>query len=281
MQRARQLCCRLVGCSSQPSSLTELAALQQQPSFLLPALLQQLAPPSALLSAQQQQQQQQHQAYATRGLNQKDQKRQNKTDKKALKKSAVPQSGAGGGGASGAGGGGGDSAAAFSDEVQAMEADVTRLVLQVRLVVCGGSRGVLCIPSAVAVASFDAPLLHLLAPLERHTHKHHHPLRTTPTTHTQAIHNVMPVLDARTIRSATNVSYVPGLMPPRKARSLALHWLVKAADSRSAGSKASYAECLALELLLAYQKRGAARQKRDDLHKLALQNRANVHMRWW
>jgi small subunit ribosomal protein S7 len=97
----------------------------------------------------------------------------------------------------------------------------------------------------------------------------------------QAIHNITPVLDVRTIRSATTVKYVPGLMPPKKARSLALHWLVRAADNRKKSSRASYAECLALELLLAYQKRGGARQKRDDLHKLALQNRANVHLRWW
>jgi small subunit ribosomal protein S7 len=97
----------------------------------------------------------------------------------------------------------------------------------------------------------------------------------------QAIHNITPVLDVRSLRTATTVKYVPGLMPPRKARSLALHWLVRAADARKKGSSASYAECLALELLLAYQKRGGARQKRDDLHKLALQNRANVHMRWW
>jgi small subunit ribosomal protein S7 len=97
----------------------------------------------------------------------------------------------------------------------------------------------------------------------------------------QAIHNVTPLLDVRPIRTATKVNYVPGLMPPKKARSLALHWLVKAADTRAKGSRAGYAECLALELLLAYQKKGAARQKRDDLHKLALQNRANVHQRWW
>jgi small subunit ribosomal protein S7 len=97
----------------------------------------------------------------------------------------------------------------------------------------------------------------------------------------QAIHNVTPLLDVRPIRTATKVNYVPGLMPPKKARSLALHWLVKAADTRAKGSRGGYAECLALELLLAYQKKGAARQKRDDLHKLALQNRANVHQRWW
>ena len=38
----------------------------------------------------------------------------------------------------------------------------------------------------------------------------------------------------------------------------------------------SMAECLALELLLAYKKEGGARQKRDDLHKLALENKSNV-----
>eukprot|EP00879_Flechtneria_rotunda_P009900 GHRR01010352.1.p1 GENE.GHRR01010352.1~~GHRR01010352.1.p1 ORF type:complete len:196 (+),score=53.10 GHRR01010352.1:565-1152(+) len=97
----------------------------------------------------------------------------------------------------------------------------------------------------------------------------------------QAITNVTPLLDVRTVRTATKVSYVPGLMPPKKARSLALHWLVRAADTRAKSSNAKYAECLALELLLAYQKKGAARQKRDDIHKLALQNRANIHLRWW
>ncbi|GBF87735.1 hypothetical protein Rsub_00446 [Raphidocelis subcapitata] len=96
-----------------------------------------------------------------------------------------------------------------------------------------------------------------------------------------AIDNVTPHLDVRTIRTATKTTYVPGVMPAEKARSLALHWLVAAAESRRRGSKGSFAECLALELLLAYQKKGGARQKRDDLHKLALQHRANLHLRWW
>jgi small subunit ribosomal protein S7 len=97
----------------------------------------------------------------------------------------------------------------------------------------------------------------------------------------QAVDNVIPHLDVRTIRTATKSTYVPGVMPAEKGRSLALHWLVAAAAARKKGSRAPFAECLALELLLAYQKRGAARQKRDDLHKLALQNRANLHLRWW
>lgn len=54
-------------------------------------------------------------------------------------------------------------------------------------------------------------------------------------------------------------------------------WIVNAAHQRKESSpKTSMAECLALELLMAYRKEGAARQKRDDLHKLALENKANV-----
>ncbi|KAI8465505.1 MAG: ribosomal protein S7 domain-containing protein [Monoraphidium minutum] len=97
----------------------------------------------------------------------------------------------------------------------------------------------------------------------------------------QAVDNVTPHLDVRTIRTATKTTYVPGVMPAEKGRSLALHWLVRAAEARKKSSKGPFAECLALELLLAFQKRGPARQKRDDLHKLALQNRANLHLRWW
>jgi hypothetical protein len=56
-------------------------------------------------------------------LNPKERKAQEKTDKRALKKSAVPQSTASAS----------DSATSFEDEMQAVEADVTKLVLQVRL----------------------------------------------------------------------------------------------------------------------------------------------------
>lgn len=54
-------------------------------------------------------------------LNPKERKAQSKTDKKALKKSAVPQSTASAG----------DSATSFEEDMQTVEADVTRLVLQV------------------------------------------------------------------------------------------------------------------------------------------------------
>lgn len=36
------------------------------------------------------------------------------------------------------------------------------------------------------------------------------------------------------------------------------------------------AECLAMELLLAFRKEGSARLKRDELHSKALENKNNV-----
>ena len=68
---------------------------------------------------------------------------------------------------------------------------------------------------------------------------------------------------------------------PAEQRSLAVRWILAAAAKRKDKSKGRMSECLALELLLAYQKKGDARQKRDDLHKLALENKANAVMRWW
>jgi small subunit ribosomal protein S7 len=97
----------------------------------------------------------------------------------------------------------------------------------------------------------------------------------------QAIENVKPFLTVRSKKVAAKVVFVPGTLTPAQQQSLALRWLVQAAAARKASAKADFAECLALELLLAAQRKGAARQKRDDVHKLALQNRANINQRWW
>jgi small subunit ribosomal protein S7 len=124
----------------------------------------------------------------------------------------------------------------------------------------------------------------------------------------RAIDNVTPHLDVRALRASTKVVFVPGLMPPARGRSLAMRWLAHAAAARQRGGRGGrgsggsgggggggaggggggpskapprFAECLAQELLQAYRMKGSARQKRDDMHKQALANRANVHLRWW
>lgn len=97
----------------------------------------------------------------------------------------------------------------------------------------------------------------------------------------QAIDNVKPMLKVMPNKTKTQITWVPGTISQREARSLALRWIYYAASTRQRKTKGKIAECLALELLLAYQKKGSARQKRDDVHRTALLNRPNVHMRWW
>jgi hypothetical protein len=83
-------------------------------------------------------------SYAQRAakLNPKERKAQQKTDKKALKKSAVPQSTASAG----------DSATSFEDEMETVEADVTKLVLQVGC--CAAAIGLQLNPSVALLRFF-------------------------------------------------------------------------------------------------------------------------------
>lgn len=97
----------------------------------------------------------------------------------------------------------------------------------------------------------------------------------------QGIENVKPMLKVMPNKTKTQIQWVPGAITNREARSLAIRWIYAAARSRQRKSKGKMHECLALELLLAYQKKGSARQKRDEMHRMALLNRPNVHMRWW
>lgn len=77
---------------------------------------------------------------------------------------------------------------------------------------------------------------------------------------------------------------LPPLLPPPPAqRSLAVRWIMQAAVSRKKGTKQkaplSMAECLAAELMQAALRKGSAREKRDALHKVALESRAHLVLR--
>ena len=95
----------------------------------------------------------------------------------------------------------------------------------------------------------------------------------------QAIDNCKPLMRVVTVKKGTKVVYVPQPIRPQKQMQMAVKWIVEAAHKRKAGSTAPIHECLATELLLAFQRKGSARAKRDELHKLALDNRANVSSR--
>lgn len=97
----------------------------------------------------------------------------------------------------------------------------------------------------------------------------------------QAIENVTPNLEVRKVRVAGSTYLVPAILPKKKQETLALKWLIESTKKRQKNSKLNFAHCLADELLDASRKLGQTRQKRDELHRLALQNRAYIRYRWW
>ena len=97
----------------------------------------------------------------------------------------------------------------------------------------------------------------------------------------QAIENLTPNLEVRKVRIAGSTYLVPSVLSKKKQETLALKWLIEAAQKRQKNSKLNFSVCLAEEILDASRKLGQARQKRDELHRLALMNRAYIRYRWW
>ncbi len=70
---------------------------------------------------------------------------------------------------------------------------------------------------------------------------------------------------------------VPVEVPARRARSLAVRWLVQFARARR---EYSMAERLASEILDATQQQGSAWKRKDDIYRMAQANKAFAHYRW-
>ncbi|HEV3480234.1 MAG TPA: 30S ribosomal protein S7 [Gaiellaceae bacterium] len=93
----------------------------------------------------------------------------------------------------------------------------------------------------------------------------------------QAIKTVTPVLEVRSRRVGGANYQVPVEVPQRRARTLAIRWLVTfARDRREKGMAAK----LAGELLDALEQQGGAFKRKDDLYRMAQANKAFAHYRW-
>ena len=93
----------------------------------------------------------------------------------------------------------------------------------------------------------------------------------------QAVKSVTPVLEVRSRRVGGANYQVPVEVPQRRARTLALRWLVQAArDRREKGTP----EKLAGELMDALSQQGGAYKKKDDIYRMAQANKAFAHYRW-
>ncbi len=92
-----------------------------------------------------------------------------------------------------------------------------------------------------------------------------------------AIKTLTPVLEVRPRRVGGATYQVPVEVPPRRARTLAIRWLVEFARARR---EKTMAQRLANELLDAQSQQGGAFKRKDDIYRMAQANKAFAHYRW-
>ena len=92
-----------------------------------------------------------------------------------------------------------------------------------------------------------------------------------------SIKSLTPVLEVRSRRVGGATYQVPVEVPQRRARTLAVRWLVQFARARR---EKTMAERLAGELSDAQQDQGGAFKRKEDIYRMAQANKAFAHYRW-
>ena len=92
-----------------------------------------------------------------------------------------------------------------------------------------------------------------------------------------SIKSLTPALEVRSRRVGGATYQVPVEVPPSRARTLAVRWLVEFARNRR---EKSMAQRLANELLDAQSQQGLAYKRKDDIFRMAQANKAFAHYRW-
>ena len=92
-----------------------------------------------------------------------------------------------------------------------------------------------------------------------------------------SIKALTPVLEVRSRRVGGATYQVPVEVPARRARTLAVRWLVEFARQRR---EKTMAQRLANELMDAQSQQGGAYKRKDDIYRMAQANKAFAHYRW-
>ena len=93
----------------------------------------------------------------------------------------------------------------------------------------------------------------------------------------EAINNIKPTVEVRSRRVGGATYQVPVEVKSKRAQALAIRWLVESEIKRK---DKHMADKIFNELYDAYEKKGAAVKKREDVHKMAESNKAFAHFRW-
>jgi small subunit ribosomal protein S7 len=93
----------------------------------------------------------------------------------------------------------------------------------------------------------------------------------------QALDNVRPTVEVRSRRVGGATYQVPVEVRLERSIALGMRWIVQSARTRS---EKGMMLRLAGELADAYESKGSAVKKREDIHRMAKANQAFAHFRW-
>lgn len=102
------------------------------------------------------------------------------------------------------------------------------------------------------------------------------PLSTMQT----ALENIKPQMEVRSRRIGGAAYQVPAPVRGPRRESLALRWLIAAANAQPSSQYHSFAAKLAAEISEALNNTGSAVKKKNDTHRMAEANKAFAHFRW-
>ncbi|MDI1247346.1 MAG: 30S ribosomal protein S7 [Lacunisphaera sp.] len=92
-----------------------------------------------------------------------------------------------------------------------------------------------------------------------------------------AMENARPKLEVKSRRVGGATYQVPVEISFERQESLALRWIVAAANGRKG---VPMREAIAAEIIDAYNNTGSVVKKKEEMHKMAQANRAFAHLRW-
>ena len=93
----------------------------------------------------------------------------------------------------------------------------------------------------------------------------------------EAINNIKPTVEVRSRRVGGATYQVPVEVKSKRSQALALRWLIDASRKRK---DKNMSDKIFNEIYDAYQNKGSAIKKKEDMHKMAESNKAFAHFRW-
>ena len=93
----------------------------------------------------------------------------------------------------------------------------------------------------------------------------------------EAINNIRPTVEVKSRRVGGATYQVPVEVKSKRAQALAIRWLIDASRKRK---DKHMSDKIFNEIYDAYEKKGLAVKKREDVHKMAESNKAFSHFRW-